>query len=62
MICGNLLPAIAGPRAEFVISAPRIAAAGTLQLILDHPEEQRASVKIGVEGFNAELTLLTDAE
>ncbi len=59
MICGNLLPAIAGSGPEFRIEAPReIAAADATSLMADWPEDYKIAAKLCIEGSPAEIALL----
>lgn len=63
MICGNLLPAIAGAGPEFRIDAPQeLSSEGFRLLVGEHEPELSTTVKMCVEGCETELALLLDSE
>lgn len=55
VICGNLLPGLAGPRAVFHLTAPQHAGAGNP--VVAERASAAASVSIGVDEGRADLTL-----
>ncbi len=61
MVCGNLLPAIAGTEPEFRITEPReLAAEKFRQLIEEHETGLATVIKMYIEGCETELALLPD--
>ena len=63
MICGNVLPEIAGARAEFAITAPEPLTEPQFENMLSQaPDHMLFTADILVEGFDAHLALIVDAE
>jgi len=63
MICGNLLPAIAGTKVEFRIGAPtEISQEEKSRLVNEHSPELLKSARMNIEDCETELLFLTDSE
>jgi CheY-specific phosphatase CheX len=58
VVCGNLLPALAGPRAVFDLGAPRVSEIPSPE----EPSTPSASVRLGVEEGRAEVRLFLTSE
>lgn len=63
MICGNVLPAIAGTRAEFAITAPEPLTESQFETMLSRVHEDKLhTADIVVEGCDAYLVLILERE
>lgn len=61
MVCGNLLPAIAGPSPEFAISTPELIAPCVCRNLVDaHPERLKSSAVLIAEEEPVHVALLLD--
>jgi|GEM_PF-6481304 hypothetical protein len=62
MVCGSLLPALAGPKHEFAIGAPEEVAFMEYVKMTEDKNDSRTLIDLHIESFPVELLMLANPE